>query len=55
MEKIYSDIKEDEMPMLDSINVLEMAPDNIEYYIGTDEIEYEEIYVSEFDIRFKTS
>lgn len=45
--KIYADLETDEMPMLDSINVLEMAPDNIEYYIGTKDIEYEEILASE--------
>lgn len=45
--KVYADLETDEMPMLDSINVLEMAPDNIEYYIGTKDIEYEEILASE--------
>ena len=47
MQDIYADIKQDEMPMLDNVNVLEVAPDNIEYYIGTKNIEYEEIYASE--------
>ena len=47
ISKIYTEIPEDEMPMLDNINVLEMAPDNIEYYIGTTDIEYEEILASE--------
>ena len=47
IEKIYSDIKEDEKPMLENIDVLEFAPDNIEYYIGTTEIDYKEILASE--------
>lgn len=44
---VYTDIPEEERPMLGNINVLEEAPDNIEYYIGTKDIDYEEIYVSE--------
>lgn len=47
MERIYADIPEEERPMLDNFDVLELAPDNIEYYIGTTEIEYKEIYASE--------
>lgn len=47
MQDIYTDINQEDMPMLDNFNVLEMAPDNIEYYIGTKDIEYEEIYASE--------
>jgi len=47
MANIYTDIKQDEMPMLDNFDVLETVPDNIEYYIGTKDIEYEEIYASE--------
>jgi len=47
ISKIYTEIPADEMPMLDNIDVLEMAPDNIEYYIGTTDIEYEEILASE--------
>ena len=47
MTNIYSDINQDEMPMLDNFDVLEVAPDNIEYYIGTSDIEYSEIYASE--------
>lgn len=47
MQDIYKGINQDEMPMLDNFNVLEVVPDNIEYYIGTDKIEYEEIYASE--------
>lgn len=45
--KIYADIPTDEMPMVDNIDVLEIVPDNIEYYIGTTDIEYEEILASE--------
>lgn len=47
MTKIYKDIPSEELPMLETINVLEMAPDNIEYYIGTKDIEYEDIAASE--------
>lgn len=51
MDNIYTDVfaglADDEKPNLMNINVLEEAPDNIEYYIGTKEIEYEEIYASE--------
>ena len=45
--KIYADIPSDEMPMLGNINVLEEVPDNVAYYIGTEDIEYEEILASE--------
>ena len=51
MKSVYSDVyaglADDQKPMLGTINVLQDAPDNIEYYIGTKEIEYEEIFVSE--------
>lgn len=51
MTSVYSDVyaglADDQKPMLGTINVLQDAPDNIEYYIGTKEIEYEEIFVSE--------
>lgn len=47
MTKIYANIPEDEMPMLDNFDVLERYPDNIEYYIGSTDIEYEEIFASE--------
>lgn len=43
----YEGLADDEKPMLMDIDVLKDATDNIEYYIGTDEIEYEEIYASE--------
>lgn len=44
---VFEGVADDQKPMLDNFDVLEMAPDNIEYYIGTSEIEYEEIYASE--------
>ena len=51
MENIYSDVyaglADDEKPMLETINVSTDMQDNIPYYIGTDEIEYEEILASE--------
>ena len=51
MDNIYKDVfaglADDEKPALMNIDVLKDAPDNIEYYIGTKEIEYEEIYASE--------
>lgn len=51
MDKVYSevyiDVAEDERPYLETFNPLEVAPDNLEYYIGTTDIEYEEIYVTE--------
>lgn len=47
MTKIYSDIPEEDMPMLGNIDVLKDVPDNIEYYIGTTDVEYEEILASE--------
>ena len=47
MTKVYADIPEDERPMLGNIDVLKDAPDNIKYYIGTEDIEYEEILASE--------
>lgn len=51
MEKIYTDVytdvPEEERPMLGDIDVLTDMPDNIEYYIGTKDIEYSEIYARE--------
>ncbi|MBQ4634432.1 MAG: hypothetical protein IJB71_03695 [Bacilli bacterium] len=44
---VYTDVPEEERPMLGDIDVLKDAPDNIEYYIGTTDIEYEEIYARE--------
>lgn len=55
LEDIMNDLNEytfkgygdDEKPMLMNINVLQDAPDNVEYYIGKANIEYEEILASE--------
>ena len=51
MESVYSDVytgvADDQKPMLGNINVSTDMQDNIAYYIGTDEIEYEEILASE--------
>ena len=50
MDKIYSDIKEDEMPMLETVNILDTEADALDdtiiYTIGTKDIEYKEIYES---------
>lgn len=46
-EVAYKGLGEDEKPYLEGINVTKDASDNIEYYIGTKDIEYEEIYASE--------
>ena len=51
MESVYSDVytgvADDQKPMLGNINVSTDMKDNIAYYIGTDDIEYEEILASE--------
>ena len=51
MESVYSDVyvgvADDEKPMLGNINVSTDMQDNIPYYIGTEDIEYEEILASE--------
>lgn len=47
LTNIYADIPEEDMPMLGNIDVLKDASDNVEYYIGTTDIEYEEILASE--------
>ena len=51
MESVYSDVytglSDDEKPMLGNINVSEDMQDNITYYIGKEDIEYEEILASE--------
>ena len=51
MESVYSDVyaglADDEKPMLANINVSTDMKDNIPYYIGTEDIEYEEILASE--------
>ena len=51
-EKMYNSVKEDERPMLTTVNVLEKTEDMtdedvdaaVEYAIGTKDIEYKEIY-----------
>ena len=43
----YKGVADDEKPMLGNINVSTDMQDNIEYYIGTKDIEYEEILASE--------
>ena len=45
MEKVYSTIPDDERPMM--LSNIEVNEENIEYYIGTKDIEYEEILASE--------
>lgn len=45
MTKIYEDIPEDERPMM-LMNV-EVTAENVEYYLGTADIEYEEALASE--------
>lgn len=50
MNKIYSDINTDDMPMLETVNILEQDPETLDdliiYTIGTKDIEYKEIYES---------
>lgn len=45
MTKVYSDIKEEERPM--GLANTEVTSENIEYYLGTSEIEYESALASE--------
>lgn len=45
MEKVYVDIPEEERPMM-LMNV-EVTDENVEYYLGTTDIEYEEALASE--------
>jgi len=44
MPKVYENLKEDELPMLANTEVTE---ENIEYYLGSADIEYEEALASE--------
>ena len=50
MTKLYADVQEDEMPMLETVNILEQETDSLDdliiYTIGTKDIEYKEIYES---------
>lgn len=45
MTKVYADIPEDERPMM--LTNTEVTSENIEYYLGTTDIEYEEALASE--------
>ncbi len=45
MEKVYADIPESERPMM--LMNTEVNDENIEYYLGTKDIEYEEALASE--------
>lgn len=45
MTKVYSDIKEEERPM--GLANTEVTSENIEYYLGTSDIEYESALASE--------
>lgn len=46
-EYVYDGVADDQKPMLGNINVSTDMQDNIEYYIGTRDIEFEEILASE--------
>lgn len=46
-EYVYDGAADDQKPMLGNINVSTDMQDNIEYYIGTRDIEFEEILASE--------
>ena len=45
MTKVYADIADDEKPMM--LMNTEVTDENIEYYLGTSDIEYEEALASE--------
>ena len=45
MTKVYQDIPEDNRPMM--LTNIEVTEENIEYYIGTKDIEYEQALASE--------
>ena len=45
MTKVYSDIKEEERPM--GLSNTEVTSENVEYYLGTSDIEYESALASE--------
>ena len=45
MTKLYAGIGEDELPMM--LGNIEVAKEDIQYYIGTDEVSYKEALVSE--------
>jgi len=50
IDRIYADIKEEERPMLETVNILDQETENLDdlivYTIGTKDIEYKEIYES---------
>lgn len=48
MEKVYKDIPEDQRPMM--LMNTEVTNENIEYYLGTSDIEYEEALASESSV-----
>lgn len=45
MAKVYSELEEDETPMM--LGNIEVTDENIEYYLGTSDIEYKEALASE--------
>jgi len=45
MSKVYENIKEDELPMM--LGNIEVTEENVEYYLGTSDIEFEEALASE--------
>lgn len=45
MTKVYQDIPEEERPMM--LSNIEVTDENVEYYLGTSDIEYEEALASE--------
>ena len=45
MTKVYADVPEDERPMM--LTNTEVTEENVENYLGTKDIEYEEAYASE--------
>lgn len=45
MTKVYADIPEDERPMM--LTNTEVTEENVEYFLGTTEVEYEEALASE--------
>ena len=48
MEKVYKDIPQEERPMM--LGNIEVTNENIEYYLGTSDIEYEEALASESQV-----
>lgn len=48
MKKVYADIKEDEKPM--GLTDIEVTDENVEYYLGTKDIEYESALASESQV-----